>query len=134
MLEDLIWRVWVADWHTFYVVALVRPFWPFRPWKLKIQQHMNFHFPVTLKSWKNYENLNFFHIRPLFWPSTFFLAFFQFFWPFDTPCICNYLKLSQFYCLNTWKGFCYFLNEKNHCDKSIRGSKGVKKWPKWSLK
>ena len=70
--------VWVADWHTFYVEALVRPFWPFRPWKLKIRTHMNFHFPVTLKSWKNYENLNFFHIRPLFWPSKIFWPFFNF--------------------------------------------------------
>ena len=45
-----------------------------------------------------------------------FLAFFQFFWPFYTPCSYNYLKLSQFCCLNTWKGCYYFLSEKNHCD------------------
>ena len=66
MLEHQIWSVWAADWHTFYDVALMRPFWPLSPWKPKLQWHINFHLQLTLKGWWKYENLDFFHIWPLF--------------------------------------------------------------------
>ena len=90
-------------------------FLAFKSLKIKNTGKNELWLPINPKKLKKFWKFEFFPYPAFVLAFKIFLAFFQFFWPFDTPCSCNYLKLSQFCWPNTWNSCCYFWSEKNHC-------------------